>query len=205
MVRACEEVFGGAHGLDDLPVDGRMDSWIVRQVAASRGVSFDDAVLRRFQAAYLTYLKDEIQRPGPRKGLMPGVRELLDALAARDDVYLALLTGNFARGARVKLEYFDLWRYFRCGAFGEDASERNALLHTVIARVEAGGGPKFAASDAVVVGDTPRDVAVAVAGGARSVAVATGSYDVNTLAASGADAVLEDFSDLDAALKAFGV
>ena len=52
---------------------------------------------------------------------MPGVRELLDALAARDDVYLALLTGNYEGGARIKLEYFDLWRYFRCGAFGDDA------------------------------------------------------------------------------------
>ena len=44
---------------------------------------------------------------------MPGVRELLDALAPRDDVYLALLTGNYEAGARLKLEYFDLWKYFR--------------------------------------------------------------------------------------------
>ena len=57
---------------------------------------------------------------------MPGVSRLLDALVARDDVYLALLTGNFEAGARVKLEYFDLWHYFACGAFGDDAprSER---------------------------------------------------------------------------------
>jgi phosphoglycolate phosphatase-like HAD superfamily hydrolase len=56
----------------------------------------------------------------------------------------------------------------------------------------------------VVVGDTPLDVAVARAGGVRSVAVATGSYDVATLGASGADAVLQDFSDLREALEALG-
>jgi phosphoglycolate phosphatase-like HAD superfamily hydrolase len=135
---------------------------------------------------------------------MPGVRPLLDALAARRDAFLALLTGNFEHGARVKLEYFDLWHYFRCGAFGDAALERNGLLPTALARVEACGGPSPRPSDVVVVGDTPLDVAVARAGGARSVAVATGSYDVLTLSASGADVVLEDFSDLRAALEAFG-
>jgi phosphoglycolate phosphatase-like HAD superfamily hydrolase len=58
---------------------------------------------------------------------MPGVRSLLDTLHTRSDAFLALLTGNFEAGARVKLEYFGLWRYFRCGAFGDHARERNGL------------------------------------------------------------------------------
>ncbi len=64
----------------------------------------------------------------------------------------------------------------------------------------------FGVGDAlvVVVGDTPLDVAVAREGGARSVAVATGSYDVAMLGESGADVVLEDFGDLQAALEALG-
>ena len=72
---------------------------------------------------------------------MPGVRELLDALAPRDDVYLALLTGNYEAGARLKLEYFDLWKYFPCGAFGDDAPHRNVLVPKALARVAACGGP----------------------------------------------------------------
>ena len=75
----------------------------------------------------LGYLTRELETPGLRKDIMPGVRELLDALADRDDVYLALLTGNYEAAARVKLEYFDLWRYFACGAFGDEAPDRNGL------------------------------------------------------------------------------
>jgi phosphoglycolate phosphatase len=188
-------------GLGDRPVAGRTDPWLLARAAASHGITSDDPALRKFHDTYLKHLKREIHRPGPRKGVLPGVRELLDALSARDDVSLALLTGNFEESARVKLEYFDLWRYFSCGAFGDDAEDRNSLLATAIARVKTSGGSAFHPSDIVIVGDTPLDVAVALAGGTRSLAVATGSYDRETLQASGADAALQDFSDLDAVLK----
>ena len=65
---------------------------------------------------------------------MPGIRELLDALEPRDDMALGLLTGNFEEGARIKLQHFDLWKYFRCGAFGDDASDRNHLVPVAMQR-----------------------------------------------------------------------
>ena len=52
---------------------------------------------------------------------------------------------------------------------------------------------------------TPLDVAVAVAGGARSLGVATGSFDVDTLLESGADAALPDLSDAEAVLRALNL
>jgi phosphoglycolate phosphatase len=60
-------------------------------------------------------------------------------------------------------------------------------------------------AETVVVGDTPLDVAVAVATGARSLAVATGGYDVPTLQAAGADAVVPDLSDIQLVLEALGL
>jgi phosphoglycolate phosphatase len=154
---------------------------------------------------HLNYLAEEIRQPGPGKGVMPGVCRLLDALAARGDTFLALLTGNFEAGARLKLEYFDLWRYFSCGAYGDEAHERTGLWAPALAQVAACGLPVPRPEDIVVVGDTPLDVAVATAGGARSVGVSTGGYDVQALRESGADVVLEDFSDLDASLDALGL
>lgn len=205
MARAFEEEFGVPNGLAGISMAGRTDAWIITQAASNHNLPCDGARVTRFRETYLARLAAEMHEPGPRKGIMPGVRPLLDALAGRDDAFLALLTGNFEGGARVKLEYFDLWRYFRCGAYGDDTLERNALLPTALARVEACGGPSVRSSAVVVVGDTPLDVTVAQAGGARSVAVATGGYDAATLAAAGADVVLEDFADLAATMEALGL
>ena len=59
--------------------------------------------------------------------MMPGVAALLDALDALEHVQTALLTGNYAASARIKLEHFDLWHRFPWGAFGDDHADRDAL------------------------------------------------------------------------------
>jgi phosphoglycolate phosphatase-like HAD superfamily hydrolase len=68
--------------------------------------------------------------------------------------------------------------------------------------VEARVGARFTAAATLVIGDTPFDVEVARTHGARSVAVATGSYDRSALEATGADIVLDDFADLDRSIAA---
>ncbi len=146
MSLAFEEIFGIRNAFSGVPLAGRTDAWILRDGATAHGISPDSPALARFRDIYLRHLAIELDKPGPRKGVMPGVRELLDALAARDDIYLALLTGNYEGGARLKLEYFDLWRYFRCGAFGDEAPHRNGLVSKAVEAVAACGGPAFAAA-----------------------------------------------------------
>ena len=198
MTHAFDDLFAVPDAFREISMPGRTDRWILSDAAAAHGIAAAD--LTRFPDVYLPHLVRELAQPGPRKGVLPGVRALLDALADRPDVHLALLTGNYESAARVKLEYFDLWRYFRCGAFGDDAPDRNGLLPKALARVRACGGPEVPASAAVVIGDTPLDVACAAAAGARSIAVATGDFDVAALRAAGADVVLEDLSDTEAVL-----
>jgi phosphoglycolate phosphatase len=205
MLQAFEETFGVPSVPDGLSMAGRTDAWILSHLVRQRGLEAPDPATReRFRSVYLMHLAREVLQPGPRKGLLPGVRTLLDALSARHDAYLALLTGNFHHGARTKLEYFDLWRYFSCGAFGDDVHDRNALLPLALDRIAAIGGPVAARHDVIVVGDTPFDVQVARAGGVRSLAVATGSHTVEELAACGADVALPDLANLAAALEAIG-
>lgn len=202
--RAMSRAFADLFSVDDaflgIPMAGRTDSWILADAASAHGVPLDR--LSQFREIYLQHLVTELAKPGPRKGVMPGVRALLDALAGRADVYLALLTGNYEAAARVKLEYFDLWRYFKCGAFGDAAPDRNGLLPKALTRIRECGGPAVGPSQAVVIGDTPLDVACAAASGARSIAVATGGYAVDTLRSAGADVVFEDLSDTQAILEA---
>jgi phosphoglycolate phosphatase len=201
MNRALQEVFGGSRGLDGIPVAGRTDWAILADAVRRLGRALDGPMLADLQRRYIAHLADEIQHPGEgRKGVMPGINEILTRLELREDVVVGLLTGNFEEGARVKLEHFDLWRYFRCGAFGGDAADRNALVPVAIERARGLGMPDVADSDVIVIGDTPHDVACAHAAGAVAVAVATGSSSVEELRATGAEYVFQDLSDTKAFL-----
>jgi phosphoglycolate phosphatase-like HAD superfamily hydrolase len=193
--RACEELLGHRDAVDGIPVAGRTD-WIILHDALTRiGRDLDTDLFARLRDRYIQRLEEEIERPGTgRKGVMPGVRGILEALHQREDVCLGLLTGNFEAGARVKLEHFGLWRYFRCGAFGDDAADRNALVPFAVSRARACGVSLSGHPDVVVVGDTPHDVACARVAGARPVAVATGGYSIEELRESGADVVFADLT-----------
>jgi phosphoglycolate phosphatase-like HAD superfamily hydrolase len=201
MALAFEELFDVPDAFRSMQMAGRTDAWILSDAAALHGIPRDTPALARFPNVYLRHLTAEIEKPHPRKTVMPGVRALLDALARRDDVYVALLTGNYEAAARVKLEHFGLWRYFPCGAFGDGAADRNGLVPKAIARVAAAGGPVFAARDAVVIGDTPLDVACAKIVSAKAIGVATGPHGVDELRAAGADAVLTDLSKTENVLR----
>lgn len=204
MARAFEQVFGLADAFREIAMAGRTDTWLLAGALARHGIPADDPRVPEYRELYFRILPEEIERKpaaGVRHGVMPGVRELLDALVERRDVYLGLLTGNYHESARIKLQYFDLWRYFGCGAFAEDATDRNGLLSKAFERVVACGGPAVAAQQTVIIGDTPFDIGVALAGGARSIGVATGSHSEAALIAAGADVVFEDLSDTLAVLS----
>lgn len=201
MARAFADVFG-VHDRFSIAMAGRTDSWIIAQFAQAHGVVCDETVRRRVHDRYVDHLTREVREPGPGKGVLPGVRPLLDTLASQDTAYLALLTGNFERGAEIKLQHFGLWDYFGAGAYGDSAHDRNELFATALADVEEAGGPAVRASEVVIIGDTPLDIAVAVAGGARSIGVATGTHSEAALRESGADVVFADLSNLEAVLDA---
>ena len=133
---------------------------------------------------------------------MPGVEPLLAHLHEREDVSVALLTGNFARAARIKLEHFGLWRFFLCGAFGDDSADRDKLVPVAAKRAADVGVIPASPADVVVIGDTPLDIQCARVAAAQSIAVATGSFDRDTLKSHGASPVLSDLSDVDAFLDA---
>jgi phosphoglycolate phosphatase len=201
MTLAFQDVFGVANGFGHVSMAGLTDSFILSSALERIQRTLDTGSLAAFRDAYIRHLEVEVLSPGQgRKGIMPGVRELLELLHRREDALLGLLTGNFADAARIKLEYFDLWRYFRCGAYGDDASDRNALVPVALARArECGSSREF--GRVFVVGDTPHDIACAAAAGATSIAVATGDFNPDALRAAGADVVFEDLSDCERFLQ----
>ena len=182
MNRACEDLFGVQNALDGVPVAGRTDRAIVSEVLTKIGVTVDSATILQVRDAYCRHLPDALADPASRPmNVLPGVSELLASLESRDDVVTALLTGNFVAGAEIKLGHFDLWTRFAFGAFGDDHSERRALVPVAVAEAERKGHTTFAPERIVVIGDTPLDVGCAHAYGARAIAVATGMYTMDTL------------------------
>jgi phosphoglycolate phosphatase len=196
MNRAFEDVFGLPEAFTTLELAGRTDTSILADAFAAQGLAVNGAATRAFRARYRECLAEEVARDVGDKRVLPGIQALLEALQPPDASFLALLTGNYADTARIKLEHFGLWRYFRCGAFGDDSHDRNHLVPVALARAREVGLPDAVdGGRVIVVGDTPRDVACAVAHGARSIAVATGQYRADDLRRAGADAVFEDFRE----------
>jgi len=134
---------------------------------------------------------------------LAGVPEILDALEARDDVVLGLLTGNIAPGARIKLTAagIDPDR-FRVNAFGSDHEHRPELPGIAQRRASEVLGLSIAGERVVVIGDTPADIACGRSLGARSIGVASGHYTVDQLMAHNPHAALPSLADTQQALEA---
>jgi phosphoglycolate phosphatase-like HAD superfamily hydrolase len=205
--RAMSRAFGEVCCVDDgfagIPMPGRTDPVILADAFARLPLPPDSRLAERFQQTYLRCLTDELADLPAAAGVLPGVFDLLRALEKRPDTTIALLTGNYAAAARLKLARFGLWQHFAAGAFGEDAADRPGLVDVAIARATAHGMPPVAAADVVVIGDTPLDVSCGKANGNRTVAVATGNYGVDELQDTGADAVVRDLSDAGHVLAVF--
>jgi phosphoglycolate phosphatase-like HAD superfamily hydrolase len=69
-------------------------------------------------------------------------------------------------------------------------------------RLKAHFGQEISPAEIVVVGDTPRDIACARAGGAWVVAVATGNFSSAELGMHQPDVLLNDLQDTEAVVKA---
>jgi phosphoglycolate phosphatase-like HAD superfamily hydrolase len=203
--RALSDALKTVHGLDDdmrtIEMAGRTDSGIVRQIFARHGIGATAENISRFCDAYLHHLALRLPQCSGR--LLPGIIPLLDALKARPDIAVALLTGNLARGAELKLSHFGVWRYFEFGAYADDHHDRNELGPFARARAKERHGVEFPPERIFVLGDTPHDIACARAVGARAVAVATGNHTRDQLAQCAPDFLLDDLGDLVAVMRIF--
>jgi phosphoglycolate phosphatase-like HAD superfamily hydrolase len=198
------------------PMAGRTDRAIIVETLTMAGV----ASPRTYVPAFI----EELTRRAPGFGeqvrargrVLAGVPEALAALAGgagagrAGGVRQSVLTGNIRPLAEVKLGALGLGDPLNLaiGAYGDMDEVRAGLVQVARERAaaaassdaagsgEAGSdGADFEGEATVLVGDTPLDVAAALATGARAVGVATGNFTEQELIAAGAHAVLPDLSD----------
>ena len=192
--------FGIDEDMRGIEIAGRTDSGIARQVFAKHSLPATPENTAAFFEGYLAHLPRLLSEKNGR--LLPGIVPLLDALKTRADMVLALLTGNLARGAELKLTHYGVWDYFEFGAYADDHHDRNELGHFARTRAQERHGIKFPPERIYVLGDTPHDIACARAIGAKAVAIATGQYTHAQLAEHAPDFLFDDLADVSAVIAA---
>jgi phosphoglycolate phosphatase-like HAD superfamily hydrolase len=195
-MRAVHGVAAEAGDIAAIRPDGRTDQEIARLVLRGHGVADEritEAMPEWMASAARLYPGIDAVHPDPV--VAPGADDAIARIAAAGGAP-ALLTGNLEAIAHAKIARAGLGSWFApgTGGFGSDHERREALVPIARARAGAAGG-----AEVVVVGDTPRDIACARAGGARCVAVATGPHPAEALSA--ADAVVGDLRAAAAAVE----
>ena len=183
---------------------GRTEWAIMAETLALHRIDAGEELLTDYGVALAAEFAAAEHHVRERGRSLPGAQAVLVALAARTDVLQSVLTGNMEPIAVSKLTMFELAEYvdFSVGAYGLDHADRAELVRLARERAATTYGEAFTASDTVLVGDTPNDVRAGHEGGARVVAVATGSSDRAVLEKAGAETVLDDLTDVPAAVTA---
>jgi len=188
------------------PMAGRTDRSIILETLTLAGVPEPRRHVDAFIAGLAAQAPSVREAIAARGRALPGAAAALAALAG-GRVRQTVLTGNIRVLAEVKLTALGLCDALDLciGAYGDDHEERAELVQVARRRAAAvhgpppggpgpNGEPGFDGAATVVVGDTPLDIAAALAAGARPVGVASGGFSAADLRAAGADVVLPDLT-----------
>jgi len=207
--RALSNMFRQVSGVDDAFRNYNFSGKTDRQIIADawnmhlgRAPSHEE--VQQARDGYVALLRAEISVPGYTIKVLPGIRELLDALA-KLSVPTGLSTGNIVEGARAKLSGAGLWHYFPFGGFGSDSADRAALTALGAKRGRAHCGFHVPDDRVFVVGDSPLDVDAAHRAGFVSVGVLTGWSSEDEMRTAGPEFLFRDLGDTKKVLEAMGV
>ncbi len=200
FLAGLEEVFGTAGPVGEVSFAGKTDPRIAHELMSRAGLGHDEIErgLPLLWERYIANLDRELRSiPVLVYG---GVEACVELVEQRSEAaVLGLLTGNIEAGARRKLDASGIgFARFRTGVFGSDDADRNALPALAATRAEKLTGRPYHGTDVVVVGDTPADIACGDAFGARTVAVATGTFSRQELARHDPDFLFDSLQDREA-------
>ena len=137
---------------------------------------------------------------GAQAPLYPGALDALTRLGGAEGTVLGVATGKARRGLDHLFACFPIGHLFATTQTADDhpSKPHPSMLQAALAEtgVEAGRS--------VMVGDTEYDILMGRAAGMATVGVAWGYHPRARLAAAGADVIIDDFADLDAALARVG-
>lgn len=206
--RAITRVLKERHG--DIPdeafkinMSGKTDPQILAEIMhlANKAHLSTEETIKNLIEPYLAILGEEI-KAAAYYIIHEGIIELLERLKGKDGAYLGLLTGNVERGARLKLDRFDLNKYFPVGAYGSDSANRLDLPAVATERASIHFSRSFLPEEVVIIGDSVNDIRCAQNFGAKCIAVNTGQTKWHDLQCLAPDFLFKTLSETDAVLAA---
>jgi len=204
-IPVLEDVFGTAGRLHEMKVSGMTDLQIVGEALRHEGFTQSQVRSRidRLRDRYMEEMRKATGNGEQFFELLPGVREVLKAVADHPKYYSALLTGNIQPAAYLKMELAGLSEFFELpGAFGDDSHDRRDLPALAAERINRQLDLNLQPRQFIVIGDTPNDIDCARYFGARAVAVATGRlYRTEDLLEFNPDALLPDLSNVNEVME----
>jgi len=189
-------VTGREISLDGVPVSGNIDTSILAE--ACRQAGFSDAFFAENAPAILRAMADSVDehRDELEPELMPGVEATLTHLTYKGAL-LGVATGNLEAIGWIKLGRAGLRNWFRFGGFSDRFTVRSQLVASAAEKArELLSNPS---ASVCVVGDTPRDIEAARSSQLPVIAVATGHYGFDELAALSPDVCASSLAALLAA------
>ncbi len=196
--RALEDVYGLAGPIDAYDMAGKTDWLIVTDLM--REARLDDQTIEaHLTAAFSAYARHvEIAAPTFKMKVLPGVITLLEQLADDPGFILGLVTGNVRQAVPHKLRAVGIDPgLFSFGAFGSEHLDRNKLPALALYRLGQQLGTPVPAESALVIGDTPRDIACARHTGLQVMCVATGTFSRDELESHNPDYLLDNLADTE--------
>ena len=200
-----EEVFGTAGRLPEMKVAGMTDLQIIGEALRHEGFTHEH-IRERVHELRASYMKAMHRFTGNGEEVfevLPGVREVLQAVADHPRYHSALLTGNIEPAAYLKMELVGLSEFFDLpGAFGDESHNRRDLPTLAADRIRGHLQMDLAPEQFVVIGDTPNDIDCARHFGARALAVGTGRlYSAEDIHECKPDAFVSNLSDVNLVME----
>ncbi len=190
--RALLDVYGLETTIDGIAYHGKTDPGILRAAAERAGIVAD--VIDQKMASALAVVRQDAAEKAERfrPNVLPGIREVLSLLRESGKL-LGVSSGNLESIGWLKLKVAGLAEYFTFGCFADECELRVDVFRKAISEVHRRLGPK---ATVCFVGDTPDDVRAAQGVGGQVIAVGTGIFKAEDLAAHGPDATVNCCSDL---------
>lgn len=158
---------------------------------ASHAVRGELAV--RYKGAFPVKLPDQPERDP----LFPGAKEIVEALAARDDMALGIATGKSRRGVTRLFDQEGWHELFSTVQTADDHPSKPdpSMIHAALA--ETGAEP----GGTIMIGDTTYDIDMGHAAGVATLGVAWGYHETAELTAAGAHAIVQRFDEVPRAIE----